>query len=608
MEDAKVAGRRELGRRPLEWRPGLDGVRALAVAGVLLYHAQVSAVSGGFLGVDVFFVLSGFLITSLLLHEFSARDGGTGGIRLAQFWLARARRLLPAALLVVAVALIVIAIWHPVDLGSLRVDALASVFYVNNWHQVFAHQSYFAHFNRPSLLQHYWSLAVEEQFYLIWPPVLLLLLRWLRLRRRHIAGLAALGAVTSGLLMAALYDPQRDPSRVYYGTDTRAMPILIGVALACCWPVMGRVTPIRRSARWIIDAAGLAGLGIVLFAMLRWTDYSSSVYRGGLALLAVGAALLVGATAHPASRLSAVFGTRPLVWLGRRSYGIYLWHWPVMALSRPDLDVHLSPWLLVPAQTAVTLVLAAASYKFVELPIRQRRVQQWLRDRVGGLAAVRRKALAGATVGALAVFIAGIGAWPVPARFIPLKTTQSAQAATPASQLRPFPAVGRLRTQPQVAPHGPVLAIGASVMLAAKDELQQRLHATVDAKIGRQPEQILARLDAYRRHHAFPPVVVVQIGENGPFTAYDARRLQWELHSVARVILLNLRDPGESWIVDANRRLAQLSKTWAQATLADWHDASANRKLTWDGAHPDPAGQRVYAETVMRAIYSDSHP
>ncbi|MBV9048555.1 MAG: acyltransferase, partial [Solirubrobacterales bacterium] len=247
-------GQRSPYLRDLPYAPGLDGVRALAVTAVVLYHARVPWLPGGFLGVDVFFVLSGYLITSLLLAEYRR----AGRIDLSRFWIRRARRLLPAALLVIVVCLIVEAVFLRGNLGAFRGDALASVLYVNNWHQIFAGQSYFAAFGRPSLLEHYWSLSVEEQFYVVWP--LVLVGGFAISRRRWVVGAAVAAVFISMVLMALLYHGGVDASRAYYGTDTRAAPLMIGAILAFAWP-FGRMTAQPgRSARAVLDGVGLLAI------------------------------------------------------------------------------------------------------------------------------------------------------------------------------------------------------------------------------------------------------------------------------------------------------------------------------------------------------------
>jgi peptidoglycan/LPS O-acetylase OafA/YrhL len=600
--------------KALAYRPGLDGVRALAVAAVVLYHGRVAAVPGGFLGVDVFFVLSGFLITSLLLEEHRR----TGTVRLVRFWLGRARRLLPAALLVIAVALVAVALLSSADLPGLRGDALASTLYVNNWHQVLAERSYFAAFGRPSPLLHFWSLAVEEQFYLLWPPLLLLGLRWLRPAR--VALLALSSAVASALLMALRYDPAHDATRVYFGTDTHAAPLLLGVALAFVWPAMRpQVREVHGGARLDLDAMGLAGLALVLCGVLGWGELDPFVYRGGLVLVAVGAALLIASAAHPSSRLGRALGWTPLVWIGARSYGIYLWHWPVMAMTRPQLDVRLDLRLLVPLQIAATVLLAALSYRFLEMPVRRGELQARLRTWLGGLTVPRRRVALAAAPAALALFVAGALAWPVAQRQLPVERSASALARVapadaaaaglprPASHPASNPAAAGSAQRPApsaAAPtRGPILAVGASVMLAAIGPLQQRLHANVDAAVSRQPGEIEQRLEAYRDAGRLPPVVVVQTGENGPLHRDDLLALKQVLRGVPRVVLVTVRSPQARWADDTNAKLMELRAGWPQMTVADWHGASGRSSLLYDdGTHPNDAGARVYARVVGQAI------
>jgi peptidoglycan/LPS O-acetylase OafA/YrhL len=515
----------------------------------------------------------------------------------------RARRLLPAAFVVILIALIVTAAWHPSDLRNLRGDALASVLYVNNWHQVFANRSYFAAFDRPSLLQHYWSLAVEEQFYLIWPLALLAMRSW---SRRRIAVIAVAGAAGSALLMAGLYNPNADPSRVYYGTDTRAMPILVGVALACVWPMLGSVRPIGRSATWLLDALGVGGLVVLVLAMTHWTDYDPFVYRGGLVIAAAAGAVVIGGAAHPATHLSRALGWAPLVWIGRRSYGMYLWHWPVMALSRPGVDVQWPMWQLVPLQIGITVLLAELSYRYVEMPFRTGAVQRRGRALAASMSIARRRVGIGAVAAALAGVTTAIAAAPAPAAHRPLTRLASADALVPDAALHaPTPAKqASVQHVSHETARPPVLMVGASVMLAASRPLHDMLHAIVDAKVGRQPYDIVNRLRAYRRHHALEPVVAVQIGENGPFTTEEAEALRQVLRGVSIVVLINLRNPGRSWIAVSNKKIDHLAHTWRHVVLANWRKASANPRLLWDGAHPNAAGALVYARTVREAIKS----
>src|SRR5579871_3941423 len=278
---------RELTRQAPRLRrmPGIDGLRAIAVAAVFVYHADQAWLPGGFLGVDVFFVISGYLITSLLIAELAA----TGGVQLARFWAGRARRLLPALFLLLAVCLLIGATVERNKLVMLRGDALSSIFYVANWRFIFEHESYFAQFGRPPLLRHLWSLAVEEQFYLIWPPLFLALSR---IRHRTVVPvLVALAALGSTALMWALYTPGADTSRVFYGTDTRAAPLLVGVLLAFVWRP-GSMTRLNRAGARVLNGASAVALAAVAYMLATVHDYDQFTYRGGFLVLALCAALL----------------------------------------------------------------------------------------------------------------------------------------------------------------------------------------------------------------------------------------------------------------------------------------------------------------------------
>jgi peptidoglycan/LPS O-acetylase OafA/YrhL len=346
----------------LPYLPGLDGLRALAVIAVLLYHAEARWLPGGFIGVEVFFVLSGYLITSLLLAEWRQR----GRVSLKGFWLRRGRRLLPAVFLLLAGTLAFAVVFLPEEVAGLRSDVAAAVGYVTNWYLILSHESYFEAVGRLSLLRHLWSLAVEEQFYLLWPLLFTALMRRWPLRRVLIAVTA--GAVASTALMALLYRPDVDPSRVYYGTDTRAAGFLIGAALAFVW------APGRSQGRprwWMLDAAGFGGLAGLVTLGLLLGEFDPWLYRGGFAVVALATALTIAATVHPQARLvPGLLGLAPLRWIGTRSYGIYLWHWPVFMATRPQLDVTLEGLPLLALRLAATGLLAELSYRFVEMPIR----------------------------------------------------------------------------------------------------------------------------------------------------------------------------------------------------------------------------------------------
>ena len=581
--------------RALPFAPALDGLRAVAVIAVLLYHGGVDWMPGGFLGVDLFFCLSGYLITSLLLAE----RRGTGRIDLPAFWLRRARRLLPAAFLVIAVSVAAAAILVPGDLAQTRGDALASLFYVDNWHQLLVGQSYFAAFERPSLLRHMWSLSIEEQFYLLWPLALGFGVAKLGARKTSLATLGL--ALLSALLMAVLFTGGSDPSRVYYGTDTHAVGLLLGATLAFVWP-LGRFEPPRRpSALAVLDITAGIALAALILAMVTWHDYDALVYRGGIAAFSLTAVVLIATVAHPAGRAAHLLGSAPLRWIGARSYGIYLWHWPVMALTRPGIDVHWPLPLLLAFQIGLTIALAAASYRWLEQPFRNGTAQRRIREILDARAPRHRLAIvsglsAGAAAAVVAVAAANVGPGSTPR--LPERST--AASALPGAA-REQPSGGE--AQPATAappPKGPTLAVGASVMLAAAPELGRL--ALVDAEIGRQADDIVGRLQAYRDAGELPERVVVQMGENGPVTGSELAQLRQVLKGVGRVVLVNVRVP-RAWGDSVNKALEKTVARWPEARLADWYDASDKRGLLYaDATHPRTEGQEVYTRIVRQAL------
>ncbi len=398
--------------------PGLDGLRALAVIAVLLYHADLPWAPGGFLGVDVFFVLSGYLITTLLRSEWEAR----GQVSLGAFWGRRARRLLPAlALLLVAVLAFASLFLHG-EVAGWRGDILAALGYAMNWYLIYGHKSYFEAVGRLSPLQHLWSLAVEEQFYLVWP---LLFVAGMRVLRRWGMLLATLaGAAASTALMVAWYNPAADPSRLYYGTDTRATALLLGAALALIVSTGHRV-PGTRFPAWVLDTIGLAALICLIVCMVRLGAYGPFLYRGGFALVALAAVAVIAAVAHPHTlMLPALLRGRVLRWVGVRSYGIYLWHWPVFVVTRPHLDVPLDGTPLLLLRFALTVGLATLSYRFIEAPVRNGallRAWQAMRE-VNGPRRRQLRARWALSAGTLAALITTLGVTVTEARPAPIPT------------------------------------------------------------------------------------------------------------------------------------------------------------------------------------------
>jgi len=644
----------------------LDGLRALAVLAVLLYHLKTPwsalELSGGFFGVDVFFVLSGYLITSLLCSEWR----GSSDISLSNFWLRRARRLLPAVIFLLAAVLLYALLFLPNEVASLRSDALASFAYVTNWYLIFHEQSYFESWGRPSLFQHLWSLAIEEQFYLIWPLLFAIGIRVLRPAGMLFATLcAALGAT---LLMAALYEPGVDPSRIYYGTDTRSAGLLIGSALAFVLPLSAAGT--KREQSRLGNVLGLAGLAVLAYFVVAVDDSSALPYRGGFAVVSLGTAAVIASIVSSHSMASIALGGAALRTIGKRSYSIYLWHWPVFMLTRAELDVPFGGWPLVAMQLAIVAVLAEFSYRFVETPVRNgAMLGVWSRWRETLSAPALRSAgvsLAGASavVFALAMIVAlwradapaslssssSIGV-DIPSRGIPVAAApveaapnaatsatsellatpgSTPTAASPATQT---PARGSLHCTSSSEPGMPALcgtptataqpeapspvaevvappritAIGDSVMLGAAAQLSVGLGTNdIHAKVGMQASEGTELLRQLQTSGTLGDVVVVHLGNNGEFNGGQLSEMMEALKDAPLVIFVNLKVPRD-WQENNNQMLAEDVGRYPNARLIDWYAQSEDQpQYFWDdGLHLRLEGSFVYTALILQQINAD---
>ncbi len=593
----------------LRYVPGLDGLRAIAVTAVLLYHADISWMSGGFLGVDVFFVISGYLITSLLLAE----QRGRGSVGIGQFYLRRARRLLPALFLLLASVSLFTIIFLPDEIRSLRADVVAALGYATNWWQIFQHQSYVAAQGRPPLLRHLWSLAVEEQFYLVWPLILVGMFKIWKGRRLPMLIAIGVGIALSFTTMLALSLSHNfaidDPSRVYFGSDTRVFTMLIGAALAMVWSPSQLSDTVPREGRMALDAVGggaLAGL-LLIFAT---ANYQSNVlFRGGFLGVALLSALVIAIAVHPASRLSGVvLGRQPLRWIGERSYGIYLWHWPIFMVTRPDQDISVAGFPNLVLRLALTVAAAEMSYRWVEEPIRHGGLGRWfqgLRAAPRGERAYlwqRTVALCAVVAAAVALTTVGLASGQSPRLEAGLKflnSTGTSPATTPTT------VAGAATTTPtQPAPPPEVTAIGDSVMLGAKGALEAKIPSIhVDAAVSRQFGTAIDIIRALKDSNQLSPVVVIHLGTNGRITDDHMAALQQLLSDRQRVIFLNVKVP-RSWEAGDNDVIQRWVPKFGNAVLINWNgEGSLHPEYFYgDHIHMNTDGQLHYADLVAAQI------
>ena len=593
---------------------GLDGLRAVAVIGVMLYHAEVPWAQGGFLGVDVFFVLSGYLVTSIVIEGIDRR----GSLGFRRFWSSRMRRLAPAQVAVIATTVLVVAVWHGNELADLRGQVASALTGTTNWYLITTQSSYFEQLGRPPLLRHLWSLAIELQFYLLFPLVLAVL--WPRFRNRldrFCLGLVV-AIMASGLYLALLFHPGSDPSRAYYDTFARFEAPLIGALLAVLWrPQALRRAPAAAHGRQVSIAGG--GALLALLVIIRsFDDRSAVLYRGGFVVVALLTAVVVAALTHPHGLIGGRrgLGHPALVAIGVRSYGLYLWHWPVYALLRPRIDVGWSWATTLVVRVAITVVLTELCYRLVERPWHLRApstsmaaLMAMVRGPRHASPVTRGFALSAATLVVVAAVIMAVPHKPNDAIGDTLRTGEAALASS--SRTVPTLATTTTVVGGAVAPtttlpaaDGPVTLIGDSVMLGAAPEVIAAFgdRAIIDAKVARQVGSIpsvIRQLDAEGR---LAPTVVVQVGINGTVAAQDLDDIAGAVGG-RRLFVLDARVP-RSWEQSNNATVKDLVPTLPNGKVIDWYDTS-NGHRDWflsDGVHLTAPGRTAYANLIESSV------
>lgn len=578
--------------------PGLDGLRGLAVLAVMAYHLNLeSFLTAGFLGVDIFFTVSGFIITALLLQEHAQ----TSRIDFAAFYLRRARRLFPAALVMLLVLVPLTPLLIPVALQRLAEDLPAAFLYLSNWWQIVSQQSYFEAIEHPRLLQHLWSLAIEEQYYLLWP---LLALGLLNTTGKTGLGLAAgCIAVGSTAWMAWLYATQvagGDPSRVYLGTDTHLMGLLTGSALAAWWnPWKLRLS--SPASDEVLNLAGMAALVALVWAMTKTHEGMAGLYQGGFLGAAVLTGVVIVASTREGTWVAWALSRRPMLWLGARSYSLYLWHWPVVVWLKPSSQAGaLELTWINAARLALTLVCAEASYRWVEKPWTAGSPMPWGRRTwigLGGLVLLN--------VGVLS-FLQPLGRTePSESKVLTLHAdAQVANPKTAKATTGPSQSVTALASNPAGAAYQQVTLVGDSVLLGASPYLLRHLPAArVDAKVGRQGSDGLKLVQSLRDEAQLGDAAVIHLGTNGYLSEKQFRALLEQLADRKTVVVLNVYG-ARRWTGPNNDMIARVSQSFDNVRMVDWHAMGQSNPAYFvqDGIHLSGSGIRAYYNQIRIAL------
>ena len=600
-------------RRPVpstakRYIPSIDGLRAFAVLAVILYHLNVPFAQGGLLGVTVFFVISGYLITGLLTAEWDSSHA----INLPQFWLRRVRRLFPAIVTVIVVMAALFTFLSPVLLTKMRPDIVPGLFWFENWWYILRDISYFDAIGAPSPLTHFWSLAIEEQFYLVWPLILLGVFK-AGVGKKNVRRICLVLALISALVMALLYNPSGDPSRVYYGTDTRAFSLLIGAWLSFVWPGTQLTEESTRNASassvLVLDIAGLVAFAGIVVMCVFVSGFSDFMYYGGLVLCSVLTAVVIAALAHPRSRLARVAELKPFVWVGLRSYGMYLWHFPIILLLAQLLNVKgVYPWWFDVLVIAIVFAVSAASYTFIENPIRKGALGNWVKGvRAGAINArdffLQHAVQTGATVAVFAVAIAGCALVPdtylVPEDAITSTGESVDEAMNVAADL-----------PPELEGYSPLL-VGDSVPGDAEAEFYNTFPKGLhDCVIGRYPGDARSVLEGYIEQDVVGRVVVVAAFSNGEIADPDLDAMLEAVGPNRELYLVNTYNE-DGYMEESNAKIAAFADAHDNVHVIDWEAMVSPHVSTWlygDGTHLREGTYRLYCGMILDAVYDDLKP
>ena len=577
-------------KRSIQYIPAIDGLRALAVIAVMFYHLGFSWIPGGFLGVDLFFVISGYVITRMLLDSIAQ----SGGLDLRGFYLARLRRLLPALLFMLTTTIIAVGIWAPDTIKRLLVDTPFALTGTINWWLVANEQDYFESIGRPPLLQHTWSLAVEAQFYLVWPLILYFILKKLGKNRIPFAALLIAAASGITLLIVSLSldaSNSSDVSHIYFGTDTHSIGLFLGAALAVSWIPQNFTTTLTKQAQNFIDGVGVFGFIGILATFLFIDESDPTLYKIAFPLAAIFGAAIIMSVVHPASRFAPVLENPVLLWIGQRSYAIYLWHWIIFQVTRPTVDLAGQTWALYSLRILIVFALADISLRYVEIPIRRGALKYWLK----GLKYRTKKERSRQTRFFISIFVLVLA----------LSSVVSVRAISIGNEQRV--AIEKSLNSSEVSAPDPssegIWLTGDSVILGIRTSLNEVAPVSlINARIGRQAPELL---DVMKRDiaQAGDSPVIFNLGNNGLLQEEVVREIFELVKSQSSIIVVNTAVP-RPWRDSNNSLVKQIASQYSNVRVIDWNSISAGRPEYFapDGVHLVPAGVEAYVSEIKKYL------
>ena len=573
----------------------IDGLRAIAVTAVVLYHLGISWIPGGFLGVDLFFVISGYVITRLILDSINQ----SSALDLRAFYAARLRRIYPGFLFMVICTIIFIGVWAPEAIKRFLSDLPYALTGSINWLLVARHQDYFETVGRPPLLQHTWSLAVELQFYLIWPIILLTVLKYFG--KKNIARIAMIIAMVSGttLFFVSLQLDQANAqqiSHIYFGTDTHSLGLFLGSALAVSWIPQNLSADIEKRAQDVIDGIGVVGLLGLISTFLFIEESNASLYRIAFPLAGIFGCLVIISLVHPASRFAPIISTAPFRWVGQRSYGIYIWHWVIFQVTRPSVDLSGQTWALYLARVLLVLALADISLRWVEIPFRQGLVQDWFRGMKYRSAKVQLRQKI-SVISSIIIVLAITSSISVQA------INKSDEVANQILQQ----STQEQQAQDDLGSTTGLWVTGDSVILGIRSKLEAKEHISlINARVGRQAPELLAVMRVDQSSVPSSPVVF-NLGNNNALSEATVVEIFEIVKNQPQVIVVNTAVP-RAWKDSNNEIISRVASRYSNVKVVDWDRISKGRPELFapDGVHLSPSGSDVYVDLVVSVLVKTS--
>jgi peptidoglycan/LPS O-acetylase OafA/YrhL len=584
--------------RGIQHIPAIDGLRAVAVTAVIFYHLGFSWIPGGFLGVDLFFVISGYVITRLLLDSIER----SGGLDLRGFYKARARRLLPPMIFMIVVTGFYITIWAQDSVRRFITDVPFALTGTINWWLVAKEQDYFEAIGRPPLLQHTWSLAVESQFYLVWPIILLLVLK--RFGKKIIPFAALLIALVSASLLfyvSLQLDASSDVSHIYFGTDTHSVGLFLGSALAVSWIPQNFKSEVSKRAQNFVDFIGVFGLIGILASFLLIDESSPTAYKIAFPLAAIFGVAIITSIVHPASRFAPILQNRVLLWVGERSYAIYLWHWVVFQISRPSVDIEGEDWALIAVRILIVLALADISLKLVELPIRSGAVEYWFKGMKYRTASVRKrqKVLVISSISILVISLSALSTNAVISSNRAIAALEESLTSEPVVSESVISESGTAVINPSQA----IWLTGDSVILGIRNALSEiQPIIIVNARVGRQAPELLEEMQK-DVEKAAGATVVMDLGNNDLLQPETVRAIFTLAKESPRIVVVNTAVP-RPYKDPNNQIIEEVAREFSNVRVVDWNEISKDHPEYFapDGVHLVPTGVTAYVMAINEAL------